>query len=126
VEAWTRIVLKAASDEDLAILAVTELSEKIRHLYNLALGVVALYLAVLALGVHGVYIHLIASAATAASIYRAKQWRELLTLVEEIISGDPPMGVRSWIDRNGDDLIFIGTAIALYLYGLLHSLGILP
>lgn len=123
---WEKLVEKAEKDREVALALFTELSEKVRHLQNLMVGVAGLYLAVLALGFASLLLHVAVALLIAGLLRRMRKWRMLLTRVENIVSGDPVMSLRKWLDRYGDELIATAIAVSLYLIGLLHSLGLIP
>ncbi len=121
---WRRIVEKAGSRPEVALALVPEAAERARHWFNVALAFAGLFLGAAALGWARPALCLSFAAAVADSLRRAWRWRSILKRLEEIVAGDPVMGLREVLDDDAVALTLM--ALMLYVLGLLVSLGLVP
>ena len=119
---WRRLLDKAREDRELALALFAETSEKYRHWVNTSLALAAMYLALAALGVNSAAVTALFAAAVCASLVNAARWLRVISVAEEILSGDPMAGVREFVLEYLDGLLSAAIVLALLALGLAISL----
>lgn len=119
---WRRLLDKAREDRELALALFAETSEKYRHWVNTSLALAAMYLALAALGVDSAAVTALFAAAVCVSLVNAARWLRVISVAEEILSGDPMAGVREFVLEYLDGLLSAAIVLALLALGLAISL----